>query len=259
MTVLCYHAVDPVWAAPLSVTPEALEQQMGWVARARTVLPLREAVGRLDGSWRLPRGHAALTFDDGFASVYDHAFPILARHQLPATVFLVAETLTPEGRAVDWVDEPSARPLTTLTLEQVREMQAAGVDFQSHSYSHLDLTTLSYEECRADLRRSRELLSDLLHDDVAMLAYPRGRHDETVRRAAADAGYRQAFSLPEAPEGPTSLAIPRVGVWHRNGPFALRVKAARPYLPLRQGKAASAAARLTRTMAGTVRPKRGGN
>src|SRR5687768_7563714 len=103
MTILCYHSVQPGWDSLLAVEPVAFARQAAWLRRSRRVLPLRDALPRLDASGRLPRGEAALTFDDGFAAMYTHALPVLTRESLPATMFLVAQTLTPAGRPVDWV------------------------------------------------------------------------------------------------------------------------------------------------------------
>jgi peptidoglycan/xylan/chitin deacetylase (PgdA/CDA1 family) len=236
MTILCYHSVEPDWDSPLAVTPEAFTQQAVWLRRSRHVLPIRDALARLDARGRLPSGTAALTFDDGFAALHQYVLPVLTQQKLPATAFLVAQTLTPAGQPVDWVDTPGTEPLTTLTLDQVLEMQDAGVDFQSHSWAHHDLRRLSWDECVRDLRESRELLSDLLGRRVTLLAYPRGLHDAKVRKAAEAAGYTHAFALPETAEQPGDYAVPRVGIYRGNGPLAVRVKAARPYLRLRTSR-----------------------
>jgi peptidoglycan/xylan/chitin deacetylase (PgdA/CDA1 family) len=239
VTILCYHAVDPAWRSPLAVTPDAFEAHCTWLARRRTVLPLDDASAALDRSFRLPRGTTAVTFDDGFRNVLEHALPILRRHRLPATVFVVAETLTPAGRAVDWVDTPPAdgARLETLTLDELQELQDGGVSIGSHSYSHRVLTELGEDECERDLRASRELLEDLLGRPVPHLAYPRGYHDEHVRRAAARAGFANSFTLPESPEPVGPQAVPRVGVYPGNSERSLRWKTTRPYLRLRTGPA----------------------
>jgi peptidoglycan/xylan/chitin deacetylase (PgdA/CDA1 family) len=258
MTILCYHSVEPEWPSPLAVEPDAFAQQAAWLRRRRRVLPLREAVTRLDRAGRLPRGTAAVTFDDGFAALHEHALPVLARERVPATVFLVAQTLSPQGQEVDWVDTPGTAPLTTLTLDQVLEMQDAGVDFQSHSWAHADLRGLTRAECVRDLTDSRELLSELLGRPVTLLAYPRGLHDAKVREAAALAGYTHAFALPETAEEPGDYAIPRVGVYRGNGPLTVRVKSARPYLRMRTAgpvvRSAGRVRQVRRAVAGSRRP-----
>ena len=248
MTIVCYHSVDPAWESPLAVRPAEFAAHCRWLARHRTVVPLAEAVTRLDRSGRLPRRLAAVTFDDGFAGVRDHALPVIRQHDLPVTVFLVAQTLTDEGLPAHWVRTPPPWPIRTLTRDEVLEMRGAGVDFQSHSWAHLDLPGLGYDACVDDLRRSRELLEDLLGDRVTQLAYPRGLHDPVVRRAAEQAGYRHAFALPEGRESPGPYAVPRVGINRGNGVRALAVKANRAYLPLRHGPVGATARRVARVL-----------
>ena len=161
MTVLCYHAVESQWQSALAVDPADFEAQCQWVSRHREALSLDQALTRMGRDGRLPRGQVHLSFDDGFESLYDSMFPAVTRYGLPSSVFLVAQTLTPQGQVVDWVDDPPECPPSTLTLDQVLEMQDAGVDFQSHTWAHRDLTTLDPSECVEDLRSSRQLLERL--------------------------------------------------------------------------------------------------
>ena len=237
MTILCYHAVRDDWESQLAVRMAEFEWQCHALARRRTVVDLPTAVSRLDRSGRLPKGMAAVTFDDGFEDFHSNAAPILARHNLPATMFLVAGTLADGGQPVDWVRPPATVPLSTLTVDQVRDLQSQGVRFASHSFRHLDLDTLGADACLEDLRHSKELLEDLLGSRVDYLAYPRGRHDETVRRCAERAGYSHAFSLPQVREEPGPFSVPRVGIFRGNSPMTVRLKLSRPYLPVRTGRA----------------------
>ena len=233
MTILCYHAIDDSWRSTLVVSPDDFSRQCEWLARKRRVVPLEVAVETFSRAGRLTNGRTALTFDDGFEGLYEHALPTLERLGLPATIFLVAETLSERGRAVDWVDDAPTPPPTTLSLEQILEMKERGISFMSHTYSHRVLTTLDESECTADLQRSRALLEDLLHEKVPFLAYPRGRHNEMVRRAASAAGYTHAFSLPEQREAVGRHAIPRAGIYPGNGLASLRAKSSSRYLAFR--------------------------
>ena len=246
MSILCYHAVDPTWTSPLAVTPQDFEDHLTWLARTRTVVPLRVAMEHMDARGRLPRGMVALTFDDGFAQLEEHVFPALARHGLPATVFLVAATLSPQGQPVDWVDTPPDWPLETLGVDQVLAAAEQGVDMQSHTWSHPRLTELDEDAVRAEMSRSRELLADLLHRDVDQVAYPRGLHDAQARRAAEAAGYTHAYALPQTHEEVGPHAVPRVGVWPGNQAMSLRAKTMPEYLALRHSPAFPALRKLAR-------------
>src|SRR2546421_10258306 len=236
MPVLCYHAIDPAWRSPLAISPDAFARQCAWISRHRRVASLGEVVERVSGAVRLPGGVPALTFDEGFDTLHTHAMPILREHGLAATVFVVAGTLATGRPAVDWVDDPPPQPLGTLDRIQVLEMREAGITFGSHSLAHHDLTLLGEDECERDLRESRELLEDLLGHPVRWLAYPRGRHNERVRRAASRAGFTHAFTLPTGPEPMEPHAVPRVGVWAHDRPASLRLKTADWYLRVRTSR-----------------------
>lgn len=87
--ILSYHRVndeaDPFFP---SLSTEVFERQMAFVARAYVVLTVEELAQRMRRR-ALPRNALAITFDDGYRDNLTHAAPILARHGLPATVFLV--------------------------------------------------------------------------------------------------------------------------------------------------------------------------
>lgn len=233
MPILCYHDVDPRWEAPMAVTPEAFAQHLGWLARNRTTVDLRTAVGHLDTRGRLPAGMAAITFDDGFAGVLEHAVPLMETWGISATVFVVADTLLDQDHVVDWVDQPPSWPLRTLGIDDLRDLRARGFRIGSHSSAHRVLTDLDDADLAGDLTRSREILEDVLHEPVDLLAYPRGVHDGRVRWAARRAGYAAAFSLPERREPATPYSIPRVGIYRRDTARTLRLKANRHFLPVR--------------------------
>jgi len=236
VTILCYHAVDPGWRSPLALRPEEFAAHCAWLARHRTVVPLEVALAQMTPRGRLPRGMVALTFDDGLLQLQEQVFPVLERHRLPATVFLVTGTLTPEGHAVDWVDTPPPWPLQTLGVDLVLEARDRGFAFASHSWSHRNLPELTPQECLQDLTNSRELLEDLLGQPVRYLAYPRGRHDAMVRAATRRAGFTHGLALPEGPEDPGPYAVPRAGLFPGNGAAVLRAKTSRRYQVLRQSR-----------------------
>lgn len=86
--ILTFHRVnddhDPFFPA-LGI--EVFERQMTYIAGAYRVLTVEELVDRMRRH-ALPRNALAITFDDGYRDTLSHAAPILARHGLPATIFL---------------------------------------------------------------------------------------------------------------------------------------------------------------------------
>ena len=95
--ILCAHRVvseeDPFF---LGIRHERFAAEVAYLARHHRVLPLNEIIeATLSGS-PLPRGAVAITFDDGFADNFYLVYPILRRHRLAATIFLVAESVERE-------------------------------------------------------------------------------------------------------------------------------------------------------------------
>ncbi len=102
--ILMYHriaedAFDP-WG--LAVSQRMFAAQLDWLVRNRTVLPLAE-FAILHQAGRLPPRALAITFDDGYACVLEHAAPLLAERGLHATMFLATALLDPD-REFWWDD-----------------------------------------------------------------------------------------------------------------------------------------------------------
>ena len=89
LSVLIFHRVLPV---PDPLFPDEMharrfDELCGWLKSWFTVLPLDEAVAKLN-TGTLPERAACITFDDGYADNHDVAMPILQRHGLSATFFI---------------------------------------------------------------------------------------------------------------------------------------------------------------------------
>ncbi len=89
LSILIFHRVlatpDPLF--PDEACAERFDAVCQWLARWFQVLPLDEALQRLDRG-HLPARAAAITFDDGYADNHDVAAPILKSHGLTATFFI---------------------------------------------------------------------------------------------------------------------------------------------------------------------------
>jgi peptidoglycan/xylan/chitin deacetylase (PgdA/CDA1 family) len=105
LLVLMYHDIldrersaNPAELDNESPCEREFEAHLGVITRHFPILPLGEAVGRLYRG-DLEKDSVALTFDDGYESVYTVAFPLLKRYQAPATVFLLTDWI---GRRVPY-------------------------------------------------------------------------------------------------------------------------------------------------------------
>lgn len=94
LRVLTYHRVDYLDAHPaldpslISATPEAFDDQMGYLATHYRVLSMPELLDICQKRASLPPRSVLVTFDDAYVDFSEHAWPILQRHRLPVTLFV---------------------------------------------------------------------------------------------------------------------------------------------------------------------------
>lgn len=140
LSILIFHRVlpspDPLF--PSEVDAARFEQMMSLVATAFRVLPLAEAVQRLQQQ-RLPQRALAITFDDGYADNEEIALPILQRHKLPAT-FFVATGFLDGGRM--WND---------TVIECIRHTTRPAIDLEALGLQRVPTGTVA--ERRAAIAR----------------------------------------------------------------------------------------------------------
>jgi peptidoglycan/xylan/chitin deacetylase (PgdA/CDA1 family) len=234
--VLCYHAVSETWDVPLAVTASQLAEQLELITRRgyRTVT-FHEAVAAPPSGPTL-----AITFDDGFASVLELAFPILSSLDMVATVFVVTD-LVDSGKPLDWpgIDQGGGpdRDVRGLSWAELEQLAEAGWEVGSHTRTHPRLTQLDDETLADELRGSRAACERALAGPCRSLAYPFGDVDMRVVEAAREAGYEAAASLPTGVVGGSALEWPRIGVNRKDSLRRFRLKVSPTALRVRQALA----------------------
>jgi peptidoglycan/xylan/chitin deacetylase (PgdA/CDA1 family) len=170
LPILTFHAVDDQ-PSVISFSPRLFEHGMACLHEAgyRT-LSLLELVDYLRRGVAFPERSIALTFDDGYRSVYKEAFPVLRRYQMTASVFLtVGKTKTERLPSME------GRPM--LSWSEIREMQQAGIAFGGHTMTHPDLTRLPEKLIATEILGGKAVIEDALGIPVASFAYPFGCYD----------------------------------------------------------------------------------
>jgi CelD/BcsL family acetyltransferase involved in cellulose biosynthesis/peptidoglycan/xylan/chitin deacetylase (PgdA/CDA1 family) len=100
--ILCYHRVG-TGGVPLysGLEPEIFERQMRFLRKHYRTVSFDTLVDELARGGP-PGQSVAVTFDDGYRDVYRHAFPVLQKYQIPATIYLTAEAI--KTNSVAWYD-----------------------------------------------------------------------------------------------------------------------------------------------------------
>ena len=132
LLVLLWHSIDRTWAyrCPPGRGIRGLEQQLRWLQRVATVVPLEPSLQALAAGQALPPRAVALTFDDGYRDQLELAVPLLERLGMPATFFLVPGLLSREASAwwevLAWALACSRKPAVRWDGEELPTRGAQG-------------------------------------------------------------------------------------------------------------------------------------
>ncbi|MFL6256898.1 MAG: polysaccharide deacetylase family protein, partial [Pyrinomonadaceae bacterium] len=100
--ILTYHRFSR-GADPLATPAADFDAHLKYLKEHYTLVPLSRVAAHYTGGAALPARAACVTIDDGFVDAYELAFPLLRRHGVPATLFVITDFL--DGRAWMWTDK----------------------------------------------------------------------------------------------------------------------------------------------------------
>lgn len=185
--ILMYHHIrinprpnDPIWAA-LNVSVEQLDSQLQYlVSHGYHIITLDDLYPALSGRSALPSNPIILTFDDGYRSFYDNAFPLLKKYHARAVEFVITAVLTAPAY---------------LTWDEIAEMDQTGlVQFAAHTRHHPNLPDLSHAAIVDEIKGSKDDLEAHLKKSVNWFAYPYGSYSQTIIQVVQEAGFFGAVS-----------------------------------------------------------------
>jgi peptidoglycan/xylan/chitin deacetylase (PgdA/CDA1 family) len=178
--VLLYHRVGATTESAVDLPIDLFEQQMSEIASRSTTLDA--ALDALAGRTAPTERNVVVTFDDGTADFADRALPILARHGVPALVYIAT------GFIESGTDFP--RGGAPLSWSALRDAVSTGlVTVGSHTDGHTLLDRVDRATVATELDRSIDLIGERLDLPVAHFAYPKAQ----APNADADAEVRQRF------------------------------------------------------------------
>jgi peptidoglycan/xylan/chitin deacetylase (PgdA/CDA1 family) len=206
--IFCYHRlVDKVRYPGTEITPAAFEAQMKELKdRGITVISMQDLLAWKRGEKNIPPRCAVVSFDDGWKSQYEVAWPIMKKYGYPFTMFIYTEGVRGGslggGEAITW--------------EQLADMRDNGVDIEAHSATHQDLreghtimvanpggkrtrtklTGPQYEQwVQNEVVGCKQLLEQRLGIKVNCFAVPFGNYNEHVKELARNSGYEAMFTV----------------------------------------------------------------
>src|SRR5204862_3030896 len=206
--IYCYHRlVDKVRYPGTEITPAVFEAQMKELKdRGITVISLQDLLAWKRGEKNIPPRCAVITFDDGWKSQYEVAWPIMKKFGYTFTMFIYTEGVAGAslggGQAITW--------------EMLVDMRDNGIDIEAHSATHQDLreghtitvmepgnkrtkkklTGAEYEQwVQNEVVGCKQLLEQRLGIKINCFAVPFGTYNEHVKEIARNAAYEAMFTV----------------------------------------------------------------
>lgn len=205
IVTLCYHSFDSSdWR--FAVPPARFAKQMKYMLSIYQRISLSDIYQLVRNKKPIQKPSFAVTFDDGYASVWQIR-GICQKLGIKPTVFVLSNP-----------DKANRQELKTsekfLTTAQIKELKRLGWEIGCHSATHPDFFSLTPKLAEKEIIEAKKSLEKRLGFTVNYFAYPRGRYNQTVMGAIDKSNYKLALTMNdgEAHNNMNPYLIPRIGV-----------------------------------------------
>lgn len=206
LVVLQYHHVSETTPKSTSVTPARFAEHMRWLKDNQyQVVSMHQLLKWLEQGEPIPNKAAVITFDDGYTSIYDIAWPILKKNKWPFTVFINTKPHDEKNQQF-------------MSWKQLQTLAKDGVVIGNHSVSHAHLVRKLENETEKrwrarvthEITAAQQRIQQQLGEQPKVFAYPFGEYNRGLQRILSGLGY-VAFGQQSGPIAPIdqATALPR--------------------------------------------------
>ena len=260
LTVLSYHEIAEPGEAlspDYAVKPTMFVRQMDWLRNnGYHFVTVDDLLADEAGRRPLPDKAVLITFDDGYRSMYDHAWPILKAWKIPAVVAVVG--LWEDDRTTVNFDGKTIPRDKLMSWKDLRELADSGlVEIGSHSFDlhrgikgnpqgndqpaattrewlgpgrGYETEALYRQRVESDLARSSSDIKSHIGRAPRVIAWPYGRYNNIVRDAALKRGISIGLTLDDGANVADTplwrlrriLVDSTMGLWELNREITIR-------------------------------------
>ncbi|MGK0440494.1 MAG: peptidoglycan/xylan/chitin deacetylase (PgdA/CDA1 family) [Pseudohongiellaceae bacterium] len=185
--VLTYHHVANDTPAITSISPQNFEQQLQYIeSKQFNVWPLPKIISALQQRQAIPPKVIAITFDDAYLSIFEHAYPLLKKRNYPFTIFVTTDSVDNQYNH-------------QLSWPKLLEMSKNGATIANHTVNHPhmlkrldDETTAQWQQrMRDEIIQAQQRIDEEItsQDKPQLFAYPYGEHNDALKKLVKDLGY----------------------------------------------------------------------
>ena len=188
--ILTYHTFSESCKTPLCTPRKRFDRQMKYLKDNQyRVISLKQLRGFLRYRHRLPEKSIVITFDDGYSTVYDIAYPVFKKYGFKGTLLIYTDFVEKSKNAITW--------------GELKELKAAGFEIGSHGVSHDDLTKKKKGEndkaylarVERELLLSKKIIDKKLRQNTIYLAFPFGNYNQKILHLSEQLGYKVGLSV----------------------------------------------------------------
>jgi peptidoglycan/xylan/chitin deacetylase (PgdA/CDA1 family) len=179
----------------MNVTPPQLESHIQYIQKKNySIIPLEEVIA---ANFK-PKPHhkiVVFTFDDGYMSCFENAYPILKSKNVPTTFFLPTAFIGDKSR---W-DGDKAKQL--MCINTLKAMDSRIISYGLHSHNHISFEASCLNTIQADMIDNLAFFKNSNLSFLPVLAYPYGKRPKdpiiknTLYRNMSDLGIRYALRI----------------------------------------------------------------
>ncbi len=217
--ILIYHKIDHRREIGINaISPAQFRKQMEWLYRHRyQTITFEDLLNQAT----LPEKPIIITFDDGYASVYEHALPILASLNMRAVVYVISGYV---GKNNAWDISLNGRRFAHLSKMQIVELLKHHWEVGAHSVTHRALPYLSERMAYREIESSKKSLEDLFGVSVISFAYPFGLQTPREEAIVRTCGFSYACKGIRGKESQSTFDIQRYPVYSTESLNSFRKK-----------------------------------
>lgn len=181
--ILTYHGVSDR-IKKNCVPIDVFKEQIYFLKKNYNIVKLSELINFIKSGIQVEENFVSITFDDAYLNVYQNAYPLLKKLNIPATIFIPYGLINKHNT---WDYNPSSdyELLKIMNKEQLLSLDTKLIDFGSHTYTHARLSRISSTDLITEIKQSKSLLEDMSDREITTISYPYGQlgdfNKETIR------------------------------------------------------------------------------
>jgi peptidoglycan/xylan/chitin deacetylase (PgdA/CDA1 family) len=185
---LCYHQVEPKASGRFSLSCKKFKEQLNYLKNAGyKSLNSDELIKILQKDLPFPEKAVLITFDDGYKTVFDYAFPIMKELGFKGIICIYPQFIGSK-KAMSW--------------REMKQLQLHGWSVESHSWTHSNLSKMYAKAPEVEMRflhkeivDSKKKIENKLGTKVKFMVWPYGVYTDRALKLAKEAGYYGAFTV----------------------------------------------------------------